>query len=300
MQNNIINIDEIIRVFIEKYGEETYYTRGIKEKLLNWINNTEDIEIKNILLELFNEFKLFNKLEIKQIMEEQLIECLRCVDIDYTNICHFPSVGNVYNSSSEMIPLIREIDREKGNIYLYKDTIVHGIEEISDDIESVIFFDDISGTGGTIIKFLEKNIDFIREKEIYINLVAITKVAKIEIDKFKQENNDLKIYLKYKYEFDKAFEHLDRLECGHKDKIHKFEEDVWGQNNKNILGYEDSQLLVGFEHNIPNNTISSFWLSSDMLREEKKWNPLFHRYTPRRRPKKNRKNQNRNAKKLGG
>ncbi|MDO7203906.1 hypothetical protein Q5M85_06705 [Paraclostridium bifermentans] len=72
-------------------------------------------------------------------MEEQLIECLECVDIDYTNICHFPSVENVYNSSSEMIPLIREIDRERGNRYLYKDTIVHGIEEISNDIECVIF-----------------------------------------------------------------------------------------------------------------------------------------------------------------
>ncbi|MDO7203907.1 hypothetical protein Q5M85_06710 [Paraclostridium bifermentans] len=35
MKNNINNIDEIIKVFIEAYGEETYYTRGIKEKLLN-------------------------------------------------------------------------------------------------------------------------------------------------------------------------------------------------------------------------------------------------------------------------
>lgn len=300
MQNNINNIDKIIEFFIEKYGEDTYYSRGIKEKLLKWIDNTEDTDIKNILLELFNEFKLFNKLEIKQIMEEQLVECLNEVDIDCTNICHFPSVGNVYNSSSEMIPLIREIDREQGNIYLYKDTIVHGIEEISNDIEYVIFFDDISGTGGTITKFLKNNLDFVRGKKIYINLIAITKVAKDIIDKFKEDNVDLNIVLKYKYEFDKAFNCLDRLDSEHKDKLHKFEEDIWGCNNNNILGYKDSQLLVGFDHNIPNNTISSFWLTNEMVEKEIKWNPLFYRYTPRRRPKKNKKNQNRNTKKIGG
>jgi hypothetical protein len=37
-----------------------------------------------------------------------------------------------------------------------------------------------------------------------------------------------------------------------------------------------------------------------MLQKKIKWNPLFYRYTPRRRPKKNKKNQNRNTKKLGG
>ncbi|HFL3266022.1 TPA: hypothetical protein ACG3I4_001964 [Clostridioides difficile] len=300
MKNNINNIDRIVENFIKKYGEETYYTKNIKEKLLNWINNTEDIEIKNILLELFNEFRLFNKLEIKQIMKEQLIECLGCVNINSTNICHFPSIENKYNSSSEMIPLIREIDREEQNKYLYKDTIIHGIQEISDDIEYIIFFDDISGTGGTITKSLEKNLKFIEDKKIYINLIAITEAAEKKIELFKKKNNTLDICIKYKYKFGKAFSYMERLDSNHEHKLYQFEENIWGNNNNNILGYKDSQILIGFEHNIPNNTISSFWFSSKMVEKEIQWNPLFYRYTQKKRPKKNQKNQNRITRKIGG
>lgn len=294
MNNNINRIDEIIENFIKKNGNESRYTKDIKNKLLKWINNTDNIDIKNILLELFSEFKLFNKLEIKQIMEEQLIKCLEEVNIDYTNICHFPSLDGRFNSSNEMIPLIREIDREgRLNIPLYSDSIVTGIEKISDDIEYVIFFDDISGTGGTIIKFLNKNLKFLSKRKIYINLIAITKEAELKIDEFKK-NNILDVKINYKYKFDKVFKELDRFDDTHECKLYEFEKSIWGNRETFVLGYNNSQILVGFEHNIPNNTISSFWVTDCILEHREKWNALFERYTPNKRPKKSRKVQNRN------
>ncbi|MHB8730849.1 MAG: phosphoribosyltransferase-like protein [bacterium] len=42
------------------------------------------------------------------------------------------------------------------------------------------------------------------------------------------------------------------------------------------LGYGDCQLLLGFAHNIPNNTLPVFWAHR---REAPRWTPLFPRYT---------------------
>ena len=38
------------------------------------------------------------------------------------------------------------------------------------------------------------------------------------------------------------------------------------------LGYKDGQLLIGFYHNTPNNTLPIFWSSTTS------WNPIFKRY----------------------
>lgn len=40
------------------------------------------------------------------------------------------------------------------------------------------------------------------------------------------------------------------------------------------LGYRDSQLLIGFRHNVPDNTLPVFWFDSANPR----WTPMFRRY----------------------
>ena len=65
--------------------------------------------------------------------------------------------------------------------------------------------------------------------------------------------------------------------------MYGFEEGLWGKNSRNILGY--NELLIGFSHNTPNNTISSFWITEDILKNKYKWSPLFDRMTKNRRPK---------------
>lgn len=47
-----------------------------------------------------------------------------------------------------------------------------------------------------------------------------------------------------------------------------------GENlyNSHPLGYKDGQLLIGFYHNTPNNTLPIFWSSSP------NWRPIFKRY----------------------
>ena len=45
------------------------------------------------------------------------------------------------------------------------------------------------------------------------------------------------------------------------------------QANHHKLGYNDSQLLIGFYHNTPDNTLPIIWYNEDMIT----WNPIFPR-----------------------
>ena len=41
------------------------------------------------------------------------------------------------------------------------------------------------------------------------------------------------------------------------------------------LGYRDGQLLLGFSHNTPDNTLPVFWYEE---RDGPNWRPMFRRY----------------------
>ena len=61
---------------------------------------------------------------------------------------------------------------------------------------------------------------------------------------------------------------------------HAFGEDIcrtYGEtlDPKDPLGYGNCQLLLGFQHNIPDNTLPIFWSEGS---QEKPWVPLFKRY----------------------
>ena len=44
---------------------------------------------------------------------------------------------------------------------------------------------------------------------------------------------------------------------------------------KHALGFEDSQLLLGFHHNIPDNTLPIMWFDGP---DRVPWKPIFRRY----------------------
>ncbi|MFE8701551.1 hypothetical protein ACFYKX_13180 [Cytobacillus sp. FJAT-54145] len=279
------NLDKIINSFIEKYGEEEIYTKNLYTKVSDWLKNTDDSEIKLILIDLLSDFRFYSKIEIKQILHKQLIESLKIVNIDTTNIIPLITKDGRANSSSDLIHLLKELDKEH-DLELYRDTIINDVKYIKEDITDVILFDDISGTGNTIINYFKENTDSFLGKNIILNLISITNTAKDALNGF-FENNNLTVELRFEHEYEKVFINHPRLNDDHLNILKDFEKEIWGKDG-NILGYNDSQLLVGFSHNIPNNTISSFWYHPDFNGKIQNWNTLFRRYTKKKRPKQNR------------
>jgi len=277
MKNNLSRIDELIQSFIDKHGTEERYINGLKEKFISWLANADDNEeIKNILIELFASFYFYTKIEIKNILHKQLNNALDKVDLYSTSI--LPVTKKDGGASSfDIIGLLREIVREH-EINIYKDTILMDISYMTNDTDTVILFDDISGTGGTITKFLKSRSNELKGKKVILNLICVTPSARKKIDEYLIET-DLNIELVVEHEYDKIFSNHDNLDETHQEILYKFEEQIWGKKNNNILGYKDSQILIGFSHNIPNNTISSFWYHPALQGKRRNWNALFKRDT---------------------
>ncbi len=301
MEKNLSKLNDVVQLFKDKYGEEEYYTRDLENKIVSWLNNTDKREIKNILIELFSDFKFYTKLEIKKILHKQLLCSLKKVDLDFTNILPLPSKDGRANSSYDMTMLLKEIVREE-EIDIYRDTIKTDFIHIQKDIKSIIIFDDISGTGKTVIDFLKENFHIIKDKQVILNLITITENAKTNIDKHLKKNGILNVEIIAEHKYNKTFLKHAKLNGEHQKAIYEYEEEIWGKGNNNILGYKDSQVLIGFSHNIPNNTLSSFWYHTDFNGQKKEWNCLFKRHTQLKRGnvKSKRPKQNMKIKKAKG
>lgn len=150
-----MNINEVAQVFIEKYGQEERYTKDIESKLVSWLENTTLEEIKEILLHLFSEFIFFTKREIKEVMKSQLVDVLGSYALE--SICIIPMISKDgrANSSFDLTMLLKEVIKEN-DIELYKDTIKVGLDQIDDDISTLIFLMTYLELEGLLLLFLKK------------------------------------------------------------------------------------------------------------------------------------------------
>ncbi len=268
--------------FVKQYGEDEYYTKGIQSKLESWIYNTNKLEIQEIFLLLFDNFMYFNKQEIKSNILNMWKLMINELNQDIDNLCIVPieATDNSHTSSDEMIGVIKELFRSR-EIDMYTDTILTSINVMPKDINQVALFDDISGTGMTIDKFIQRNISKLEGCNVHINLIVSTEEAKKKLESIVIPAG--KVYVRSSIIVGPVFNELEVLGEDYRNKMYKFEEGLWGEKSKNILGY--NELLIGFSHNTPNNTISSFWITEDIIKNKCRWSPLFDRMTKNRRPK---------------
>lgn len=181
-------------------------------------------------------------------------------------------------SKDEKINSSNGILNEYKRLYKIPNNTSYKIIKLKDYvIENLILFDDISGTGSTIIDFFKKYLQILKEKDslkIYLLVYIISEKAHEEIIKFCGEqgiNIIIKHIILVKKCFEKGYIYYD--EAYEKEKIiRKLEEKICGHKGKEyILGYKNSQLLVSLHRNTPNNTLSSFWY------ENSSWKGLFPR-----------------------
>ena len=181
-------------------------------------------------------------------------------------------------SKDEKINSSNGILNEYKRLYKIPNNTSYKIIKLKDYvIENLILFDDISGTGSTIIDFFKKYLQILKEKDslkIYLLVYIISEKAHEEIIKFCGEqgiNVIIKHIILVKKCFEKGYIYYD--EAYEKEKIiRKLEEEICGDKGKEyILGYKNSQLLVSLHRNTPNNTLSSFWY------ENSRWKGLFPR-----------------------
>lgn len=268
-----MDIDKIVSNCMKRWGEDPN-TENLKEKILTWLNPIiENEELVLSYIKLLSYFDYYTNENINKVLKN-LYDKLKFESNNNTSgiLYHYIEENNGrLNSSLQLLLTFKNQNKiSKNNII----TNFSKVEEKWDSIKYITIIEDIIGTGKTVIdKFLNKNLERFKEKTIFILCIAIMKEAKIKIETFSTLNNINVKILSYK-EYNKAFEenYIFCLDNTEKRKIVKENEIlIWGRQNKYILGLNETEALISFFHNTPNNTLSSFWYEKD------EWQPLFKR-----------------------
>ena len=317
MKNEYDNIIENYKSQIVKLSLWLWGNR-IKEKNIDlWLENFNDSEDhlkeKRLALTLLNQFMFYDLREIRQALKSLFKDLFLAPYIskyrkqydsysmkDYTTYIEevlkktrFLGVGNPSESSS----LLLYFFRQKNNIS--KDYFTESCQFLmenpeNNNIENLIYIDDLSASGSQATRNLCNIINRIREireeSKIDINISYFTLFATSDALKhlkdFKDKNGK-KLFDRVDsiFELDstyKVFSQESRYIENNIDKeffknlckdkyLNKCQIEDISKNGE--CGYGDTQLLLGFFYNMPNNTLPMFWSSNPP-----DWNPLFKRY----------------------
>ncbi|QKJ22166.1 hypothetical protein [Poseidonibacter lekithochrous] len=219
---------------------------------------------------------------------------------EYTNFFNhelkktrFVLLGNPSESSSLLLYFFRQENSLRKDLFCS----LSEIKTIHEDIERVIIIDDLTASGSQAIKFIKENVNDLKKDKIkfsYYVLFATTEAID-EIMKTIKSLEIISFELKFIFKLDNTFK-----VCNEKSKYIDNKEEItllkensetfyydkfdfdykeYGLKDKDSLkkylkscGFKDSQLLLGFFYNIPNNTIPIIWAESD------EWTPIFKRY----------------------
>lgn len=294
-----IQMKDTLIQWASSYEHELYF-KGFLERYSKWIENVESDSEKQILNKILLRMKFYSKPEIKSYLNSKLSGYkIRCSNFENTNILPMFSSNRRYNGSYDVLGQLIELDKElsmNGNQLLpYRDTVIMDVRDVTQDIETLIIVDDICGTGGTLKNFIRDNKSKMNGKKVIIIFLVVTEEAINEFGEIIKNNNDLDLTIDYCTQEEKLSK-IGYLNTAELQKLEELEGTLWGSNNNYVYGFKRSELLVGFSHNIPNNTISSIWYREG-LGVRKDWNPLFVRYTKKN--KRRRKEQNYHVAKKG-
>ncbi|KMT59095.1 phosphoribosyltransferase-like protein [Paenilisteria newyorkensis] len=260
--NDIRDCDEdYVKNFRKKFG---YFIS--QEKLAN------KQDISNALIDGIKNYKYYSKKTVeakfKDFHEEYLLNVIKMPDTIFSNISN---VGNPskFNSSNFYLTKYLEVNslsNDRG-IDIYRLLVEDKSSTKMKNISNVVLIDDFSGSGRTIISFLKKITALLEHKSIIVFCIHIMEVAEESILEFiREDTTSNQIYLKYTTKTRAAL--VDQPQV--KERLKEFEEAEL--SSVFPLGYSESQALVTFYRNCPNNTLSSYWNHFEGY-----WSALFPR-----------------------
>lgn len=164
------------------------------------------------------------------------------------------------------------------NLKKKKEDIVKKLNET----EFLVLLDDFSGSGETILDYLEVLKEYLPNNiKVIVGCLHIMSEAKEKLEDWRNENNNMTVLFYFERQSDKFFKNpKSENNMGEisdlKEKLYTFENQfvcVKEGDKVHILGYHDSQALVTNYRNTPNNTFSLFW----KRKKNNRWRPLFPR-----------------------
>ncbi len=281
IDKKINNRKDDIEEILDEWGfsPSSFGIRDDKRKeIIRWFHNFQPSEVDDAFLILsetqYHETKRVNA--YIKILSEELKSLF---NNNFENVRLFP-LGNTPSSSGGKF--LYDYRKDLGlpeNVFPNE-----SIDKVDlSGIKAVIFFDDIIGSGSQAIRFAKKKLKSVEIDKYYLALLAFDKGLKKlkdthlfkEIIVAKELTEEYKAFSPESEVFSNE-EERERLKL----MCIKYGEKLYpeGKHGEGPLGYDDSQALIIFDHNVPNNTLPIIWASPN--NEKAKgvvWNPLWER-----------------------
>jgi hypothetical protein len=223
------------------------------------------------------------------------------------NDTKFLGVGNPSESGVHLLYFFRQENKLSKRLFInvheiFKRTNTGKIEFQYPDVKNYVFIDDFCGSGdqakfysSEIVEEIKKinpaiNVSYLmlfatkKGKDIVLHETKFDKVeAVFELnDTFKCFDSSSRYFIhspkEINFDFTLKFvgEYGEKLMKSIIKKENPRLEDNELENlaKLNKLGFKDGQLLIGFHHNTPDNSLPIFWYDEEDL----PWNPIFRRY----------------------
>lgn len=265
-----------------------------KQKIKSWLSNKEfqtESSVGNIIYEeAFQLLKYIDYNSLATIYEKNkanAAQILPMIKSDISTTFIFPLGESSADGGTQYIKTYtEELSIEKSNAN-GKYSFNYSFFTKKVNVRNIILVDDFIGSGDTITKFISRNIkafNFTRSNNIKVYLVCLY-CNKDIFDKYDGKeftkiiastilDSRYKIFNKASY-FVKENENSNSI----KKWCQKIGKSLYSPGP---LGYKDSQYLIAFENNTPNNTLPIIWAGNDSeSMAGVKWIPLF----PRKKPK---------------
>ena len=280
-QKNNVDITEYRSTLMESRKERKIFDPYIgydtfEENVDCWIENFDDQDTMYSLLANYTYIVRDSYIDNLCNIVQKIVESTGGNEkiLERTFFITFPSSKGVKsggdNLRAELPLLVMEYMRkdqfiEDHNKYFDKNSYQRFAHNSIYNAECIVFIDDILGSGKTAIKNINSFMNKYKpEKQVRFFLVAmyseVSVKQKIE-QKLKKEGyavdlivlNDLYKCMSPNYIFSSE-------EVDEKEKIiRSYEDIVAGENKDIIMGYDESQLLISFYYNTPNNTLCCFY-----------------------------------------
>ena len=249
----------LIEECLKRWNPDEKVADKLRETYLNWCSQMS-YEIIEIINELLRNFDYYSHIAVNGYLKNLHKRLMNdyALDLDYTAFVILPNQRGTINSSVSYILEYQNINGiSKNNIILDFRDIIPDLE----NIKTIVCIDDFCGSGKTFLDFIIEYLEYLSEKNIYYVVIHTMQDAKKRIDSFSKEKgidiNIISINIS-----NKAFSISGDLR--NRKEVFIRESKTIGIKQKYVLGYNESEALVSFYNDTPNNTLGVFWMETPM------------------------------------
>ena len=264
--------EDIALIISEWIPKNTEHFTKKQIAITKWFGNFQSSEY-SLALKLLEKIQYYSDKDIEEYIEILAKHIARIFGDNLSNVLFYPLGDSSASSGSQFLY------QYKHNLGLNDENFRYGDfrEHLNRNID-IVFFDDIIGSGKQATTFFNNNLKGSKAKCHYIALLG-----------FENGINTIKTNTEFTNII--VYNHLSNQQMAFDDKSYFFKDRVQRDEIKKLcqkygeilypkhpLGYDDSQALIVFCYNTPNNTLPVIWANHrSESNPARPWHPVWAR-----------------------